>query len=1482
MNKNILKSLYIASLFIGLCTIFNLSAQDIAKTRQAQRITSNHYTQGYVVNKQPERISGLLSTPTLSAVEVPGSNTVLGGTLAYSPKWLEQDSEGNYTYPVNSGIYSIQAKPDGTFTKIHLNNDFQQVCAAVKINNTYYAISMNPSDYTAHISEYSTSTWYRSRYEEISLNNVPSDLAYNKKTGKVYGAFYNYDTQEYDRFCSFSTSLGEPTDIGDLERNTFAMAFDEGGTLYAIWGYTGWLVTIDTSTGKYTQIGKTGIYPGETYNSLTFGEDGVLYWTCQDDTGNSALYSIDTTSGVATKIYDYPNNECFVGLFPLPTQTPDDAPDAVTDIKVNYTSDFALTGTISFTAPTKTAAGSTLSEQILAIITVNGKDVATINNITPGSTVTSENITFDAGLQEIIVTPATYSVRGNSTTITSWAGEDYPGPVTNLSATYSDTNAEITWSAPTVGAHGGKINSANLTYKVVRTTDNKVIAESITETNCTDEIAATSPTYYSYAVTASTTVGESTPESVKVLAGAGFTIPFSEDFATQEDFNMWTVSDLNGGSTWTYNDNSAYYKYNNENIAGNDWLFSPKLPLKAGTQYEITFDAKTFNSTNYYEDFAIAIGTEAKPEAMNTLQEYSKYNSKEYQKERVLVSVEADGYYHIGLHEKSDGKKGWSLNIDNIYMGEISNAVPAKPEATVTPGENGRAEAKLEITAPTADISGNTLPDGSLEIIIYRNDKTDAIFSSKSVSSGETISYTDTDFSKAGTYTYRILAQNSAGQGPEYTKSVFIGEDTPGSVTMKSIGYSGKSVILSWEKPTKGAHDGFLDENAVFTYRIIRNDGEVLAENYTETTYTDTPPTPNGKQELYYYVIVPYANAVKGIAYQTDYILAGEAYQAPVCESFANADMTYYPWVVYNGLGWSLNTFGYNPNTYDHTGDNGLATLSSPTATSEASVFSSPKINLQDMTQPQLSFAMYHNNKEGITESVGLTISAGSLSNRTELTFIPLNNGKNGWIRHTVDLSQFKEKESICIFFEGQTDTTANIHIDDIEITEARSTDLSVIAISGPAKIANGETATYIATVANIGSTDITEATLYINGETQTVSNLKANEERRIETSITFKEKGTTTITATTTCNNDAVAANNSKAITVSVVEPIIPAPTNASAIDDGKGVTLTWDSPFAHGCVTDDIEKYTDWAISGIGDWGTIDFDHDNTYRINKDLEEYPNECAPKAFQVCNAKTLGINIWDEGTPHSGNKMLMAMANINTPNNDWLISPMLNGSEQTISFYAKSFTLQDTPAERIRVLYSTTDNNPDNFTQIHTADYIELPDSWLEYRYVVPQGTRYFAINCVSENAFALFVDDLTFNDMTVPNLVIEKYEIYRNGQLIGTSTEPTFYDATDPTTINGCKYTIRAIYNKTVSGDCTTTFSLGGINTTSNENMNIISGEGYINIIGAQGLYASIITPDGKTIMKEKTTSHEHKITLNPGIYLVRISNKTFKVAVW
>lgn len=80
------------------------------------------------------------------------------------------------------------------------------------------------------------------------------------------------------------------------------------------------------------------------------------------------------------------------------------------------------------------------------------------------------------------------------------------------------------------------------------------------------------------------------------VSAANAGVVFSEDFATKEAFEAWTLLDVNDdGSTWTFSpDNGSgynvYYNYNSSNQA-NDWLFSPSFNLPAG-QYLLKFDTQ--------------------------------------------------------------------------------------------------------------------------------------------------------------------------------------------------------------------------------------------------------------------------------------------------------------------------------------------------------------------------------------------------------------------------------------------------------------------------------------------------------------------------------------------------------------------------------------------------------------------------------------------------------------------------------------------------------------------------------------------------------------------------------------------------------------------------------------------------------------------------------------------------------------------------
>lgn len=91
----------------------------------------------------------------------------------------------------------------------------------------------------------------------------------------------------------------------------------------------------------------------------------------------------------------------------------------------------------------------------------------------------------------------------------------------------------------------------------------------------------------------------------------------------------------------------------------------------------------------------------------------------------------------------------------------------------------------------------------------------------------------------------------------------------------------------------------------------------------------------------------------------------------------------------------------------------------------------------------------------------------------------------------------------------------------------------------------------------------------------------------------------------------------------------------------------------------------------------------------------------------------------------------------------WLISPELSGEAQTVSFYIKSVTMAY--EERFRVLYSTDTKSTSDFVKVATANYYTPNSLWRRFSVKLPEGAKYFAIHCISEDAFGLMVDDITY-----------------------------------------------------------------------------------------------------------------------------------------
>jgi hypothetical protein len=187
-----------------------------------------------------------------------------------------------------------------------------------------------------------------------------------------------------------------------------------------------------------------------------------------------------------------------------------------------------------------------------------------------------------------------------------------------------------------------------------------------------------------------------------------------------------------------------------------------------------------------------------------------------------------------------------------------------------------------------------------------------------------------------------------------------------------------------------------------------------------------------------------------------------------------------------------------------------------------------------------------------------------------------------------------------------------------------------------------------------------------------------------------------------------------------------------------------------------DDFEAHVDFALQ-FPPWTTIDLDQSETYGFTE--VQFPNSGSAMAYIIFNpsATTPPLDL----EAYSGDKMAASFAAVNGPNNDWMITPQTSlGDNSTLSFWARSYTTQY-GMERMKVGVSTTSMLPTTFTIISDAPYIEVPAQWTQYTFDLSQWDNqnvWIAINCVSDDAFILLIDD--FHVQGVTDVNVDDYTI--------------------------------------------------------------------------------------------------------------------------
>lgn len=850
--------------------------------------------------------------------------------------------------------------------------------------------------------------------------------------------------------------------------------------------------------------------------------------------------------------------------------------------------------------------------------------------------------------------------------------------------------------------------------------------------------------------------------------GANVEVPWDNGLICVEDFDEFGVIDANDdGYTWAYYNgyglSSAGYRYNTA-LAADDWLFTPGIHLLPNNIYHFTAEVGTLSWV--WERFELFMGEGAKVSAMtrtlvkSTDLSTNSLQTDNYQLVDVTFSVDTEGYYNFGVHAISDA----DANV--LMVRNFAIELTASPEAPVAPSDvvivpaaKGEMAATISFTAPTKTVDGTPIPSSTvLTFCIERGDE--IVVENLQGAPGARISYTDNAVSQNGDNTYIITPYIGSNSGASASATAYIGVDRPQPVPAFRAIDHGSSVEFVWDEvSTEGSRGGYVRPETV-SYKIyslkqgmlgLTND-ELLAEVDAQLTATIPYVTTEGAQTAQYFsnVVSNAAGNSKGFS---THIVKGTPYELPYTESFAGGVSTKY--ILYSSSAETTRLL-YSAQASDD--DKGSLVFVNDDVLPSSCVIESGKINLGSATSPLLSLSLWGTAATGVVcvevvDNEGRTITSQSVATPT---------GEYTTLR--VDLTPFVGTKFVRYYIHADLEGEQSIFVDNIQVYDDIANNLS-LSLHSPSSVVIGQTANFTVDVQNQGINSAAPFTVTLKAGDELVGSITDDDPleflacRSYAFSLPvspFTTAGNVEIVAHVEYAAEQLPSDNTATSVIIVLDSSASPVTDLAATTEADGIHTKWNAPAdAIAARTEDFESYESNIIvtdgEKLGPWTAYDLDNGYAYGwdagsgYNWDYTGVQYACA-----IMNP-LLTFGDLDDFAPTSGDNVLMFMSVTDDsyynglPSNDWLISEPLPGIAQTITFQLRDLT-NLYGDERYEILYSTTDDKPSSFVSVAQG---KSTTSWQQVSVNLPEGARYFAIHYVSNNAFALFIDDVTYTPIS-------------------------------------------------------------------------------------------------------------------------------------
>jgi hypothetical protein len=451
---------------------------------------------------------------------------------------------------------------------------------------------------------------------------TPADMSYDYSTNTMYFIANSEETDGVSAIGTIDLGTGKETFLHDLAYYCKALAIDARGQMYILTN-SGYLLKVNKSTGSSTIIGSTDISFASWmgFHSMEFDrKTGTLYlaaWTADEKT---VLYTLDTSTGKATKLGPIGDGTHTVALS-VPYEPSDgNAPDRVSDLTLTPDPNGELRATLNWVNPVNDYNGYPLQGTLTIKIvhTASGQET-TLAGCNPGEVMEAQVEVESAGMHEFKVTAHNEAGASLEQIVEGWIGHDVPAAVGNAKATLNRTQLlvnDLSWAAPVTGAHGGYLDTGSLKYDIIRLNDGKTIAQDITATQFSDMELLEPLTRYTYQITAKNDDG--TGETINtndLVNGPAQECPYIAPFNSwEESGQFWTILDANednypfvwykdfmnmfgqGGDKcfFIYQKNDIFYAY--------DFIISPPILFQEGHEYRITANVSNDDIAGYREE----------------------------------------------------------------------------------------------------------------------------------------------------------------------------------------------------------------------------------------------------------------------------------------------------------------------------------------------------------------------------------------------------------------------------------------------------------------------------------------------------------------------------------------------------------------------------------------------------------------------------------------------------------------------------------------------------------------------------------------------------------------------------------------------------------------------------------------------------------------------------------------------------------------